>query len=707
MARRKCPPSSYGSRSAARRNSLTIEDFAQSNEEDDPFEETDRSTTHHSKLLDGLKSKLDKTRHDKPKTVFTAKRKNPSDILESRKKKFAKGDIDYLAVATTYTSSNNRANSNSVASSSVPSSIGSGSKPLSDQILSIQVNKRAVKSPPVPRKGGTSDPIINSSNGGDSDMDSVKSVHKPTKTSKVSKKEDRKPKSATLDCYESDTDVQDVTLQKQEDWRETVDSSWQPSPNVPSTQALMDGFDRFNENPPRKAVDSKKESNKVINVDDDTPQDNKLHLTRSKRSKAQHNRLDPMSSGGGILATVTSSAVAKSSYGKPSTKRTNRKRKTAAKKIPGPSPSRFFGNSFGGFLPPNDKQNPNDIGSQQPAPLGLESTKNGAERRQHDAGAQKALQQTAELELESTKNGTERRQHYAGAQKALAQSPTEDPAKKRIAARMAKKKKKREEIISICDDDDDDDHKHEETTYLCVDAKRIAIGKKVVHSGCQFKVLEGMVHVTFQPEASQPKEAIYPISQEDFTMIRVYNSGDRGLIFLQAKRTDANKLPSKKIYDPKTQFIVIEFPGDIKNLIETMRGLFPYFLDSNEVDSDEELNKMCEALIDHDERQDTNTKTRSRRKRNKEKQTNRPAFLAGKSNDDILVDFPFGTSEIYNAARDLPVLSCVLDEKVDSDTEEATDCESGVHVLLRVADFDCLDPGVFLNDNMIDFFCQW
>lgn len=133
-----------------------------------------------------------------------------------------------------------------------------------------------------------------------------------------------------------------------------------------------------------------------------------------------------------------------------------------------------------------------------------------------------------------------------------------------------------------------------------MEATRIAIGKLVAHTGCHFKVFEEMVHIAFRPEANYSQVTVYEISHSDLRMIKFYNRCGRGFIFLQAVRTDANKLPPTRIYDPKTEYIVMELKHEIKVLIDPMRGSLPSVFIGNEVCSEIERIRLCVAFINDD-----------------------------------------------------------------------------------------------------------
>jgi len=157
--------------------------------------------------------------------------------------------------------------------------------------------------------------------------------------------------------------------------------------------------------------------------------------------------------------------------------------------------------------------------------------------------------------------------------------------------------------------------------------------------------------------------------------------------------------------------IVVEFlsDNDLKNLLKHMSRVgWNDFLEGESSLDQTEVAAYTKAL------EADSAKTRNRRLRSPTKRTEDP-FLAGRTEDEILLVFPFNGDQkaIENAASGLAELSDSLrasgmGQKDGNITESnSTKAGRGHYLTVRVEDFERLYPGEYLNDTLIDLWMQW
>ena len=198
-------------------------------------------------------------------------------------------------------------------------------------------------------------------------------------------------------------------------------------------------------------------------------------------------------------------------------------------------------------------------------------------------------------------------------------------------------------------------------------------------------------------------------------------------IALKTKKTKENGFSNVNTYDPgdltgEKGFIVAEFRSDADmatflRVVQENEHLADFFSNDNR------LSRDCADLYSKALLADAKKEALNRNK--KVKSSDRVGFLAGKSNTDLLLRFPFGgdTSLIDAAANGLAEFQCSKYTDVNEEERDTAICENASsepcapdvsedtrrrhHVEIRVEDFERLEPGVYLNDTLIDFFLQW
>lgn len=197
-------------------------------------------------------------------------------------------------------------------------------------------------------------------------------------------------------------------------------------------------------------------------------------------------------------------------------------------------------------------------------------------------------------------------------------------------------------------------------------------------------------------------------------------------IALKAQKTKGNGFSSMNSYIPgnstdENGLIVAEFRSDadiatFMRVVQEHNELSDFFSRKNRLSRDR-AELYSKALVEDAKKEALN--------RNKKvKSSNRVGFLAGKSSTDLLLRFPFGGDPnlIDAVANGLPEFQCPSSADMNEEEEQvsaidepselcAPDGNEDIRrrhcVEIRVEDFERLDPGVYLNDTLIDFFLQW
>jgi hypothetical protein len=93
-----------------------------------------------------------------------------------------------------------------------------------------------------------------------------------------------------------------------------------------------------------------------------------------------------------------------------------------------------------------------------------------------------------------------------------------------------------------------------------------------------------------------------------------------------------------------------------------------------------------------------------------------PHFLRGRRNDDVLLVYPFSGDKVRleKAAEGLkelgafgPPESAKTSCSDTTENEEEPSSSRAHYLTITVGDCERLEPGVFLNDTLIDFFMRW
>lgn len=269
-----------------------------------------------------------------------------------------------------------------------------------------------------------------------------------------------------------------------------------------------------------------------------------------------------------------------------------------------------------------------------------------------------------------------------------------------------------------------------QATTFSTDLKRIAIGKKIFTESCHAAFSRKSKELTLSYAArtrSSPKNQLVTLrldlSGDDLKEVKYFRRDEAltgetlmvcSFVSLRIKKTDRNGLKKyTNAYDPdinsskEKNYIVLEFRSDNDSFDQLLCNLqidLPHFVnDLSQLNmNDEELYDYCGALCACDGKHVKRTEKASRTKE-------KSGFLANKDDDSVLVVYPFDgdTKKIDEAGNGLPVLSC--NEGYSSEQTKTTldNIESYQQIVIRARDYDCLDPEIYLNDMIIDFFCQW
>lgn len=223
-----------------------------------------------------------------------------------------------------------------------------------------------------------------------------------------------------------------------------------------------------------------------------------------------------------------------------------------------------------------------------------------------------------------------------------------------------------------------------------------------------------------------------------FLSMRVKKKEDNGLkVLSNTYKPEGSDLERK--------YIVVEFRSekefnDVRQAMIKDVTLAAFFSEESRLTA-VEARTYCKALVEDGWRE----KSKSLLAKSKS------CFLAGKGENDVLLVYPFGADakEIDNSASGLRELGCVLiakptsaasadftkedcdhkskalfcdtdTAKPDSSSEKENDVEdqndetkddpgdeSRAVLEFSVSTFERLVPGVYLNDTLIDFWCQW
>ncbi len=264
------------------------------------------------------------------------------------------------------------------------------------------------------------------------------------------------------------------------------------------------------------------------------------------------------------------------------------------------------------------------------------------------------------------------------------------------------------------------------------------------HHACQIKIFnDGILSCAYSVRS---KEKVHHIDFAKGDVEEVYYYIDIGVdnsrrlasddaatepgsfIALKVQKTKTNGFSSVSSYVPGNStdekgLIVAEFRSDADiatflRVVEENKHFSAYFTNDNRLPR-RRSDLYATALI-----ADAKKEALSRKK--KIGSSKRVGFLAGKASHDILLSFPFeGKPYLIDAAADgLNEFQCHDCTDGDADDVDIQDCdniessdprnaEGGEdtrrrhHVEIRVEDFERLDPGVYLNDTLIDFYLQW
>lgn len=280
-----------------------------------------------------------------------------------------------------------------------------------------------------------------------------------------------------------------------------------------------------------------------------------------------------------------------------------------------------------------------------------------------------------------------------------------------------------------------------QNTLACFDIARIALGSSVKHQNCQIRVFsDGILSFSYSigfkerthsiDFASTEVEKVCYFIDNTVDVTGRQTNGDTDIepgsfIALKAQKTKSNGLSSVNSYVPgdsneEKGFVVAEFRSDadiatFMRVVQENKFLSPFFSKESRLKC-HNVDLYSKALV-----ADAKKEALSRNK--KVKSSKRVGFLAGKASDDLLLRFPFGENPrlIDAAAKDLSEFEgfCCTDTNEDeAGLELYKDVLSQIgpvegdtrrrhHVEIRVEDFDRLEPGVYLNDTLIDFFLQW
>lgn len=277
----------------------------------------------------------------------------------------------------------------------------------------------------------------------------------------------------------------------------------------------------------------------------------------------------------------------------------------------------------------------------------------------------------------------------------------------------------------------------------CFDIARLAIGSSVKRQACQLRIFkDGILSCSYLARST---EKLHNIDFHDGEVEEVHYYVDSTVdisgrlpgddaavepgpfIALKVHKTKSNGFSSVSTYVPGDStegrgLIVAEFrsDADMATFLKVVREnefFSAYFSNESRLKCNH-AHLYSTALI-----ADARKEALSRNK--KVKCSSRVGFLAGKTSNDLLLRFPFGGDPrcIEAASEGLKEFQCfhcsdATDQETDSEgcedpplethaTEVIEDTRRKHHIEIRVEDFERLDPGVYLNDTLIDFFLQW
>ena len=208
------------------------------------------------------------------------------------------------------------------------------------------------------------------------------------------------------------------------------------------------------------------------------------------------------------------------------------------------------------------------------------------------------------------------------------------------------------------------------------------------------------------------------------------------LLAMRIKITDVNGLNAfPNTYkpdsdDPERQWIVVELctETDMNDFLSAMRAdlNLSVFATNDGSLSPKEAKACCQSLLKDNRMQEQQAHHEHARSKSYDN------FLHGKAQDDVLLVYPFGADSKSTdaASTGLRELSCVLEyennnpgstevnanrtstekeeaESEDTTTDDPSGEESRAVLTLAVATIERLEPGVYLNDTLIDFWQQW
>ncbi|CAB9506597.1 Sentrin-specific protease 7 [Seminavis robusta] len=291
----------------------------------------------------------------------------------------------------------------------------------------------------------------------------------------------------------------------------------------------------------------------------------------------------------------------------------------------------------------------------------------------------------------------------------------------RAATRQRKKKPGKQVVIHLTDSDEDDDEPVE-AHDVQKDVECIAVGTKLFEKDCRIEVSNELVLALKGRKRKVKKKdgddliTCIDLNGKDLKCLKFFSreesleSNLEPFLALQVAPNDQNKLGRFGGYgynskDKRQNYIVIQFRSndDLEAVLGVMGSTHPFVQEAQL--SSEEAEHYCAAIL--------NGKGFRRGKVT-------DAFIGNRSEDDVLLVYPFAgdADEIEHCASELQEASGELfsenpacaatpvdDGKVSS-SPEATDLRR--HKLtVRVRDVERLNPGVFLNDTLIDFWIQW
>lgn len=266
---------------------------------------------------------------------------------------------------------------------------------------------------------------------------------------------------------------------------------------------------------------------------------------------------------------------------------------------------------------------------------------------------------------------------------------------------------------------------------LSMELSRIAVGKKVFREGCRATFTPTcQLRLLFKSTSSKTRSTNkvgserlnLSLKDESLQEIKYFNddesiadveTGAPSTLFLSLRvmKNASNGLDKyTNAYDPQNEslaerrYLVLEFRDDetFQKLVSKMQEELPHFVNElSQLRSVSEAALFCAAFESDNEVQE------KQKRRIRGKDQAKCTFLEDKEEDSVLVVYPFdGDSKaIDEAGKDLPILSCNIDSNCDIETP--TEYESTQQIVILAADYERLEPEVYLNDTIIDFFCHW